>query len=127
MNSARYRNVFWLLSVLQWGVQLGDQALWDWIRRYNAEAYYGLPNMDVVQHNSPRSNHATGFGDAYPSITAFQDLLPFVAIIILMVASVFYLIVLWRERKKIDFLFVGLGLVSIVLSYISTGRIIMHS
>ncbi len=128
MNFTRgHRNMFWLLIVLIWSVQLGDQAIWDWIRRFNAVAYFGLPNMDNVLQDTSRNDKAIGFGDAYPSVSYFRNWLPFLAILLFLIASVYYLLILWNERKKLDYFFIGLGLFALVLSYFAMAQVVMHS
>lgn len=120
MNTGRgFLNVFWSCIVLSWGVQLGDQALWEWIHRFNDRAY-----SDIV---ATEDGSVMGFGAVFPTISFLRNMLPELAMLLFPVATVCYVVMLWRSRRSRDYVFIVLGLIALILSYLSAGRVIMHS
>jgi len=120
MNTGHgFLNGFWSCIMLSWGVQLGDQVLWEWIHRFNDEAYSDIVS---VEHGT-----VMGFGAIYPTVSIFRNILPEIAILLLIAAAVCYFVVVWRSRRSHDYVFIVLGLISLILSYLSAGRVIMHA
>jgi len=120
MNTGHgFLNGFWSCIVLSWGMQLGDQVLWEWIHRFNDGAYSDIVS---VEHGT-----VMGFGAVYPTISIVRNMLPEIAMLLFIAAAVCYFVVVWRSGRPRDYVFIVLGLISLILSYLSAGRVIMHA
>lgn len=121
------RNAFLGCVIFSWSLQNGDQALRNWADQFNARAYYGLSSMYQVEHDTPMREGAIGFGHEYPIITEILKSLSLSCMLLSITSLILYIIIILRERKTIDVLFILFGFIAIVLCYYSARIVIMNS
>lgn len=121
------RNAFLGCVLFSWGLQIGDQAMWKWIDRFNASAYYGLISMCEVEHDTPMLEGAIGFGQKYPIYSEMIKWFPLACMLVCIISIIFYIKIIWSERRTLDKIFILSGFIAIVLCYYSARIVIMNS